>query len=384
MKRVISVVLMLGVLLQLWGCRSSTVGGDISSSVDSSTVSQGMNSTLQEKENGVSDESILESVAMTVLSDNETVAYVDEYIQYLTEFIKIYTDFLDDTNDSISYADIGKAETFWKEKLPETNEKLTQIKTISFPDKYKNEYDTICNITEVLHTVAEDLTKWDTNGDGAYTDDEINILIHSCSDSLRGLSAEVEKLRPILENDTANEEDDSFSLNDIDTNSSKENEDKLAQFLSKKCNICGKTIAETRLYEMKHIGGETKYYCSEHYKDMGGTINNSLSPVESSNDSTHAATLGEKNALKSAKAYLDYTAFSYTGLIEQLEYEGYSHTEAVYGADNCGADWNEQAAKSAANYLDYTSFSRSGLIEQLEYEGFTHSQAVYGVEQNGY
>ena len=81
---------------------------------------------------------------------------------------------------------------------------------------------------------------------------------------------------------------------------------------------------------------------------------------------------------------MDYTAFSYTGLIEQLEYEGYSHTEAVYGADNCGADWNEQAAKSAANYLDYTSFSRSGLIEQLEYEGFTHSQAVYGVEQNGY
>ena len=79
MKRVISVVLMLGV--QLWGCRSSTVGGDISSSVDSSTVSQGMSSTLQEKENGVSDESILESVAMTVLSDNETVAYVDEYIQ---------------------------------------------------------------------------------------------------------------------------------------------------------------------------------------------------------------------------------------------------------------------------------------------------------------
>mgnify|MGYP000334972687 CR=1 FL=1 len=25
-------------------------------------------------------------------------------------------------------------------------------------------------------------------------------------------------------------------------------------------------------------------------------------------------------------------------------------------------------------------FSREGLIEQLEYEGFTHSQAVYGVD----
>lgn len=27
------------------------------------------------------------------------------------------------------------------------------------------------------------------------------------------------------------------------------------------------------------------------------------------------------------------------------------------------------------------SFSRSGLIEQLEYEGFTHDQAVYGVNK---
>lgn len=29
-------------------------------------------------------------------------------------------------------------------------------------------------------------------------------------------------------------------------------------------------------------------------------------------------------------------------------------------------------------------FSRQGLIEQLEYEGFTHEQAVYGVTQAGY
>lgn len=30
------------------------------------------------------------------------------------------------------------------------------------------------------------------------------------------------------------------------------------------------------------------------------------------------------------------------------------------------------------------SFSRDSLISQLEYEGFTHDQAVYGVTQNGY
>lgn len=89
-------------------------------------------------------------------------------------------------------------------------------------------------------------------------------------------------------------------------------------------------------------------------------------------------------ALASAKNYLDYTAFSYTGLIDQLEYEKFTTEQATYGVDNCGADWNEQAVKCAKNYLDYTSFSREGLIGQLEYEGFTHEQAVYGVEQNGY
>ena len=79
---------------------------------------------------------------------------------------------------------------------------------------------------------------------------------------------------------------------------------------------------------------------------------------------------------------MNYTAFSYQGLINQLEYEKYSHEDAVFAADNCGADWNEQAAKSAKSYLNYTSFSRDGLIEQLEYEGFTHEQAVYGAEAN--
>jgi hypothetical protein len=95
-------------------------------------------------------------------------------------------------------------------------------------------------------------------------------------------------------------------------------------------------------------------------------------------------TIGEKNALASAKSYLNISAFSYKGLIEQLEYEKYTHAEAVYAADNCGANWNEQAVKSAASYLKISSFSREGLIAQLEYEGFTHEQAVYGAEQNGY
>lgn len=96
------------------------------------------------------------------------------------------------------------------------------------------------------------------------------------------------------------------------------------------------------------------------------------------------ATVGQTNALASAEQYLSFMAFSYTGLIEQLEYEGYSTEEATYAADHCGADWKEQAAKSAEQYLDILSFSRQELIEQLEYDGFTAEQAAYGADQVGY
>lgn len=95
-------------------------------------------------------------------------------------------------------------------------------------------------------------------------------------------------------------------------------------------------------------------------------------------------TMGQKNALKKAKNYLDFSAFSYKGLVKQLEYEGFTNEEAVYAVDNCGADWNEQAAKKAKSYLDFSAFSKQGLIDQLEYEGFTYEQAVYGAEANGY
>lgn len=99
---------------------------------------------------------------------------------------------------------------------------------------------------------------------------------------------------------------------------------------------------------------------------------------------TSSVTLGEKNALDKAHDYLNFTSFSYKGLIGQLEYEGFSHEEAVYGADNCGADWNEQAALKAQEYLNFQSFSRKGLIDQLKFEGFTQAQAEYGVTQVGY
>lgn len=92
------------------------------------------------------------------------------------------------------------------------------------------------------------------------------------------------------------------------------------------------------------------------------------------------ATRGEQNALSSAKDFLRIAPFSYSGLIQQLEFEEYTHEEAVYAAKNCGADWNEQALRSARQFLDFTSFSLKGLIDQLMFEGFTREQAEYGAK----
>lgn len=94
-------------------------------------------------------------------------------------------------------------------------------------------------------------------------------------------------------------------------------------------------------------------------------------------------TVAQQNASRTAQSYLDYTSFSRTGLIGQLEFEGYSTEDATWAVDRLTVDWNAQAALKAKEYLDYTAFSRSGLIDQLLFEGFTPEQAEYGVSTTG-
>lgn len=94
-------------------------------------------------------------------------------------------------------------------------------------------------------------------------------------------------------------------------------------------------------------------------------------------------TPGQQNAIAKAESYLNYTSFSKQGLIDQLKFDDFSVADATFAVENVeangGVDWNEQAVKKAKSYLDYTSFSKSGLIEQLESDDFTPSQAEYGV-----
>jgi len=106
-------------------------------------------------------------------------------------------------------------------------------------------------------------------------------------------------------------------------------------------------------------------------------------PAETKPPEVPAETVSQKNAVSKAKGYLSYTAFSHDGLVAQLEYEKFTHEDAVYGADNSGGDWMVQAAKKAKSYMEYSSFSRGSLISQLEYDKFTLAQATHGADSVG-
>jgi len=98
---------------------------------------------------------------------------------------------------------------------------------------------------------------------------------------------------------------------------------------------------------------------------------------------TPSETVSQKNAVRKAKSYIDFSAFSRDGLVEQLKFDQFSHADAVYGADNSGADWYEQAAKKAESYMEFSAFSRGSLIEQLKFDGFTQAQAEHGADAVG-
>ena len=108
-------------------------------------------------------------------------------------------------------------------------------------------------------------------------------------------------------------------------------------------------------------------------------------PVETTTApaATPAESVSQREARESAASYLRYSSFSRLGLIDQLEFEGFTTEDATYGVDAQNADWFAQAVLTAESYLEYSSFSRSELIGQLEFEGFTSEQAVHGANAVG-
>jgi len=110
-------------------------------------------------------------------------------------------------------------------------------------------------------------------------------------------------------------------------------------------------------------------------------------------EAARIGTVSQQNAYRSAVSYLDFAAFSRAGLLGQLtsEYgEGYPPEDAEFAVARLevegGVDWNAEAAESAQSYLEYSAFSRQGLLDQLTSEfgeQFTPEQAEYGVSTTG-
>lgn len=65
---------------------------------------------------------------------------------------------------------------------------------------------------------------------------------------------------------------------------------------------------------------------------------------------------------------------------------GYKVEDATWAVDQLDVDWKKQAVRSAKNYLDYTPFSHQGLIDQLSSPygaQFTLEEATYAVNKIG-
>lgn len=108
-----------------------------------------------------------------------------------------------------------------------------------------------------------------------------------------------------------------------------------------------------------------------------------ISKAKKSIKPTKKETVAQKNAISAAESYISIMAFSRTGLIKQLKFDGYSKEDAEYAVDKLKINYNKQAEKAAKNYLDLMAFSRSGLIKQLKFDGYTQEQAVHGVDSVG-
>ena len=159
-------------------------------------------------------------------------------------------------------------------------------------------------------------------------------------------------------------------------------------YATTRCKIqgCNNKKMSSSEYCVEHFYDSYKYGYEDSLGDYDYKYNNynyNYNANDYSSYSSNNITTGNEGALNKAKSYLRSSAFSYSGLIDQLEFCGFTESEAKYGADNCGADWYEQAELKAKSYLRSSSFSYNGLIDQLEFTGFTESEAKYGADNCG-
>lgn len=148
-----------------------------------------------------------------------------------------------------------------------------------------------------------------------------------------------------------------------------------------------RTITVTRHHTQAEL--EAKAQARREREQHEKEANERRERAERAQKEVEEASPSQQNALHAAERYLQTSAFSEAGLIEQLSSEAgdkYPHADAVFALEHLHADWNEQAVKAAKQYLSTSSFSCQGLIEQLSSEAgdkYTVAQAEYGAKQAG-
>lgn len=112
-------------------------------------------------------------------------------------------------------------------------------------------------------------------------------------------------------------------------------------------------------------------------------------PIAAAPDPINALSPAQRNAVRTARQYLDMSGFSRKGLIQQLSSsaaDGYAEADAVAAVNSLDVDWKAEAAESAKQYIEMSGFSCKGLIQQLSSsaaDNYTREEAEYGAKQAG-
>ncbi len=94
--------------------------------------------------------------------------------------------------------------------------------------------------------------------------------------------------------------------------------------------------------------------------------------VKPDNTIKEPSEFSKSSAVEYAKELLKSDPYSYSGIYEELVEVGFSSNTAYYGADNCGADWYDEAYRLATSYLDSDQdITKSDLQVILANNGFS-------------
>lgn len=154
-------------------------------------------------------------------------------------------------------------------------------------------------------------------------------------------------------------------------------------------NDCFMSSIATRAKELETLGGNSTPSATQPTPLAESAPQTPAAITPSAKKEVQNLTGPQKNAVRAAQSYLNISAFSRDGLIEQLSSQagnGFNINDATKAVDSLNVDWNQEAVKSAKQYLQMMGFSCSGLIQQLSSRAggkFTEKQATFGAQRAG-